>query len=108
FQCIYDRYKKLAQSFVEQNWEVTFIATNELANVIRADGWQCVSPSDFNIDYDDTQWFERWKLVLNGQVDPQHNHFIEKSISMINPQIVFCWNYDGLLKSYCKANKITV
>lgn len=108
FQCIYDRYKKLAQSFVEQNWEVTFIATNELANVIRTDGWQCVSPSDFNIDYDDTQWFERWKLVLNGQVDPQHNHFIENSISMINPQIVFCWNYDGLLKSYCKANKITV
>ncbi|MCS2161496.1 methyltransferase domain-containing protein [Scandinavium sp. H11S7] len=108
FQCIYDRYKKLAESFVEQNWDVAFIATNELANIIRADGWTCVSPSDYNIAYDDSQWFERWKRVLNGKTDQQHSGFIAQALNELTPEMVFCWNYDGLLKAYCNGNNITV
>lgn len=108
FQCIYDRYKKLAASFVEQDWDVTFIATNELSSIIKADGWNCISPSDYNSAYDDGVWFERWKRVLNGQDDLQHSDFLKQSLDAINPQMVFCWNYDGLLKTFCRENNITV
>ena len=108
FQCIYDRYKKLAESFVEQDWDVSFIATNELATVIRADGWKCVSPSDYNTSYEDSQWFERWKHILNGEADQVHSDFIDQAITKLSPQMVFCWNYDGLLKKYCHDNNITI
>ncbi|HBT3176109.1 capsular polysaccharide export protein, LipB/KpsS family [Klebsiella aerogenes] len=107
FQCIYDRYKKLAESFVDQNWDVAFIATNELKDVICADGWKCLSPSDYSLSYDENEWFERWKRVLNGQEDSLHSAFIEKSLTDLTPQMVFCWNYDGLLKSFCRENNIT-
>lgn len=108
FQCIYDRYKKLAMSFVEQEWNVEFIATNELANVIRADGWNCTCPCDYDIEYDENIWFERWKRILHGKNDELHSAFLKKSISSMTPQIVFCWNYDGLLKSFCCDNHITI
>jgi acetyltransferase-like isoleucine patch superfamily enzyme/ubiquinone/menaquinone biosynthesis C-methylase UbiE len=108
FQCIYDRYKKLAASFVEQDWTVAFIATNELAEIIRADGWKCISPADYNIAYDDKDWFERWKRVLNSEDDQQHIDFITQSIHDITPQMVFCWNFDGLLKSFCHEKNISV
>lgn len=108
FQGIFDRYKKLAASFVEQNWAVVFIATNELACVIRDDGWKCISPADYNIVYENNQWLERWKRVLNGEDDQLHSDFISQAIDNITPQMVFCWNYDGLLKSFCCGNNISV
>lgn len=108
FQCIYERYKKLASSFAEQEWEITFIATNELAEIINADGWNCVSPNDYNIIYNEKEWFERWKRILNGAPDQQHYAFVNQSLSDIAPKIIFCWNYDGLLKAFCQDHNLTV
>jgi acetyltransferase-like isoleucine patch superfamily enzyme len=108
FQCIYDRYKKLANSFTEQDWDVAFISTNELASVIREDGWKCISPADFNTDYDNNAWFDRWKGVLNGSEDVLHSKFISQSLEHLSPQMIFCWNYDGLLKKHCLSNNISV
>ena len=108
FKCIYDRYKMLAESFVELDWDISFISTDELASAIRSDGWKCVSPSDYNISYDDNIWFERWKRVLNGEADQQHSSFIEQALGELSPKMVFCWNYDGLLKSFCRNKNVKV
>ncbi|CAK9884440.1 MAG: Putative acetyltransferase [Candidatus Erwinia impunctatus] len=108
FQCIHDRYKKLALSFQDLEWDIVFIATNELSKIIRADGWHCVSPVDFNFEYDSSKWMERWKGVLNDQEDKKHLTFIEKAFGNNIPKLTFCWNYDGVLKKFCKENKISI
>lgn len=108
FECIYDRYKILAQSFVEQNWAVVFVSTNELGKKIALDGWETVTPSEFNIQYDDNEWFSRWKKILNNENDSQHEKFLDSMISAVNPEMIFCWNYDGLLKKHCLKQKVSV
>ncbi|WP_313108233.1 methyltransferase domain-containing protein [Atlantibacter sp.] len=108
FQCIYDRYKILAKSFVDKNWDVVFVSTNELGNIIALDGWNTVTPSNYDIYYDDNEWFSRWKKILNNENDSQHEEFLDSMISEINPEIIFCWNYDGLLKKHCQEQQISV
>ncbi|OEE68105.1 galactoside O-acetyltransferase [Enterovibrio norvegicus FF-33] len=108
FECIYDRYKKLAESFRHQDWDVVFISTNELAQKISKDGWSTISPSTYNVDYDNATWFQRWKRILNSESDELHEQFLSNMLSDQLPEIVFCWNFDGLLKQQCYTNKISI
>lgn len=108
FECIFDRYRKLAASFKQQNWDVTFVATNELAIVIKKAGWPAISPSDFGLNYDEVPWFVRWQKVLKSEPDECHVQFLAKMLDSTNPELVFCWNFDGLLKQSCKQKGVSV
>lgn len=108
FECIFEQYQKLAISFRQQDWDVTFTATNELAKLIKDAGWPAVSPSDFDLSYDDLPWFDRWKKVLNSENEECHEQFLQSMLDSVNPEIVFCWNFDGLLKRHCEYKNISV
>jgi len=108
FKCIFERYKKLAASFQQQDWDVTFVATNELACVIKDAGWPAVSPFDFGLSYDHVPWFDRWQRVLKSERDEYHEQFLMRMLDSTSPEIVFCWNFDGLLKQYCEHNGVAV
>lgn len=108
FECIFDRYRKLAASFKQQNWDVTFVATNELAIVIKEAGWPAISPSDFGLNYNEVPWFVRWQKVLNSEPDECHEQFLARMLDSTNPELVFCWNFDGLLKQSCKQKGVSV
>lgn len=108
FECIYERYKILASSFTEHDWDVVFIATDDLSEKISQDGWKVHSPSQYNVEYDDSIWFERWKRVLNSETDELHSYFISQVLKNESPEMVFCWNFDGLLKQECNKQRINV
>ncbi|EJX7572129.1 methyltransferase domain-containing protein [Vibrio cholerae] len=108
FECIFDRYKKLAASFKQQDWDISFVATNELSTVIKDAGWNAVSPSDFSLSYDNAPWFERWQRVLKSERDECHEQFLVRMLDSTNPEIVFCWNFDGLLKQMCGLKGVAV
>lgn len=108
FECIFERYKKLAASFKQQDWDVTFVATNELASVIKDVGWSAVSPSDFGLSYDSVPWFDRWQKVLKSEHDECHEQFLMRMLDSTNPEMVFCWNFDGLLKQSCDRKGVSV
>lgn len=108
FKCIFERYKKLATSFKQQDWDVTFAATNELSQAIKDEGWFAVSPADFDLNYDNSLWFDRWQRVLKSERDELHEQFLMRMLDSTNPEIVFCWNFDGLLKQSCENKGIGV
>lgn len=108
FECIYERYKVLATSFIQHDWDVIFIATDELSKKISQDGWKVLSPSLYNVEYDNSLWFERWKRILNSENDEVHSYFIRSVLKNESPEMVFCWNFDGLLKQECKEQHINV
>lgn len=108
FECIFERYRKLAASFKQQDWDVTFVATDELSKVIKESGWFAVSPSDVGQGYDSTPWLERWQRVLNTEHDECHEQFLEKMLNETSPEMVFCWNFDGLLKQSCEKQNVPV
>ena len=106
FECIYEKYKILAASFAAQDWNVVFVATTELAKKISNDGWYTISPQAYNISYDDGIWFERWKGILLTQYDEIHSSFVTNILEDTNPEIVFCWNFDGILKDACRKKGV--
>ncbi|ADO47915.1 DapH/DapD/GlmU-related protein [[Enterobacter] lignolyticus] len=106
FECIYEKYRILAASFAAQDWNIVFVATDELAKKISNDGWFTISPQAYNISYDDGIWFERWKRTLLTQYDEMHSLFVTNILEDINPEIVFCWNFDGILKNICSEKAI--
>lgn len=108
FECIFERYKKLATSFKQQDWDVTFVATTELSRVIKDEGWSALSPSDFGLSYDNIPWFDRWQRVLKSEPDECHEQFLVRMLDSTSPEIVFCWNFDGLLKQSCENKSVAV
>lgn len=108
FACIFDRYIELAKSYEALGWRCVFAGTDQLAEALRdrAD-WR--SPGKLGVDYPQGgDWMEPWKAILAGQPLPFHQAYLEKLMDDVNPDIVYCWNFDGLLREVCNARSVTL
>ncbi|NSX04484.1 glycosyltransferase [Cupriavidus gilardii] len=108
FNCIFDRYIELAKSYEALGWRCVFAGTDELAQALRerAD-WR--SPARLEVDYPQgSDWMSAWKAILLGQPLPFHQAYLERLLEDVKPDIVYCWNYDGLLRDVCNSRAITL
>lgn len=109
FSSIVDVYLPLAKKFADDGWECVFVGSNELKKEYPAFSHTWISPDSYNCDYPDAQhtdWLNDWKCLLNKEPLGFHDRFVETLIDNVDPDLVFCWNYDGSLETVCAAKGV--
>lgn len=108
FDCIFERYVQLARSYEALGWRCVFAGTDELAGKLREHAdWR--SPRSFGLAYpQDDAWMDAWRAILAGQPLPFHQTYLERLLDDVKPDIVYCWNFDGLLREVCNARSVTL
>ncbi|WP_339502571.1 glycosyltransferase [Pseudomonas silesiensis] len=109
FSSIVDVYRPLAKKFADDGWECIFVGSNELKNEYPVFSHTWLSPASFDCDYPDAQnpnWLKDWKCLLNKEPLAFHDRFVGRVIDNVDPDLVFCWNYDGSLETVCAAKGI--
>src|SRR5690606_14181927 len=65
-----------------------------------------ISPSSYNLDYPqagNSEWMSDWKCLLEQQPLDFHDRFVASLLDNVEPDLMFCWNYDGSLDTACSA-----
>lgn len=109
FSSIVDVYLPLANKFSDEGWECVFVGSNELRNEYAEFKHTWVSPASYGCDYPETgssDWLGDWTCLLNKQPLSFHDQFVASLIDNVDPDLVFCWNYDGSLETECVARGI--
>ncbi|WP_434341239.1 glycosyltransferase [Motilimonas cestriensis] len=105
FSSIIDVYQPLIDNFSNMGWRCIVVGSNELMKEYIDPPFEKVCPNTFDVDYPDWRdgdWIERWKMLLKGENLAYHSDFLKKITQECNPSLLFCWNYDGVLKKYCE------
>lgn len=106
FSSIVDVYLPLADTFAKKGWECIFVGSNELKEEYPDFKYSWISPSSYNSDYPQAgnpHWMRDWKCLLEKQPLDYHDQFVGSLLDDVNPDLVFCWNYDGSLDTACAA-----
>ena len=109
FSSIVDLYFPLADKFSRDGWECIFVGSDQLKNEYPDFRHRWVSPKEFDCVYPNTQadrWLADWNKILRSEALRFHDDFIQDFLSNINPDLVFCWNYDGRLEEACLSRNI--
>jgi len=109
FSSIVDVYLPLANKFSDEGWECIFVGSDELKAQYPDFRHAWISPSSYGCEYPvsgNAQWLEDWRCLLNKQPLKFHDHFVTALIDNVDPDLVFCWNYDGRLETVCAANDV--
>jgi GT2 family glycosyltransferase/acetyltransferase-like isoleucine patch superfamily enzyme len=109
FSSIVDVYLPLANKFADEGWECVFVGSNELKNEYPDFKHAWISPGSYDCDYPEVgnpDWLSDWKCLLNKQPLAFHDQFVASLIDDVEPDLVFCWNYDGSLETACVAKDI--
>lgn len=109
FSSIVDLYLPLANKFASDGWDCIFVGSNELKNQYDTFAHQWVSPATLSCIYPedpDTDWLSDWKAILRSKSVSYHDDFVQRMVSEVNPDLVFCWNYDGSLDRVCSSETI--
>lgn len=109
FSSIVDVYLPLANKFADEGWECFFVGSNELKNEYPDFKHTWISPASYDCDYPEVgnpDWLSDWKCLLNKQPLAFHDQFVASLIDNVDPDLVFCWNYDGSLQTSCVAKDI--
>ncbi|MGF6319121.1 glycosyltransferase [Pseudomonas frederiksbergensis] len=109
FSSIVDVYLPLANKFASEGWECIFVGSDELKNEYGVFAHQWVSPATFSCVYPngpDVDWLGDWTAILKKEAVPYHDDFVRRMVSELDPDLVFCWNYDGSLDRICSSHTI--
>lgn len=109
FSSIVDLYLPLANNFSRDGWECVFVGSDQLRDEYPNFGYKWVTPESFSCIYPDGEekgWIDDWTKILNREDLPYHDEFVQKFLTEIGPDLIFCWNYDGALDLACGARKI--
>lgn len=109
FSSIVDLYLPLADKFASEGWECIFVGSDELKNEYGVFDYQWVSPTTLSCVYPDgsrSDWLADWTAILNKEALPYHDKFVRRLVSELDPDLVFCWNYDGTLDTTCSSHHI--
>lgn len=106
FSSIVDIYLPLADTFAAKGWECVFVGSNELNEQYPDFKYDWISPSSYNLDYPragNAEWMSDWKCLLEQQPLDFHDQFVASLLDNVEPDLVFCWNYDGSLDTACST-----
>ena len=109
FSSIVDVYLPLADKFASDGWECIFVGSDALKNEYGAFAYQWVSPATYSSVYPngpDFDWLSDWTAILKKEAVPYHDDFVQRLVSELDPDLVFCWNYDGSLDRICSSHTI--
>lgn len=108
FSCIVDHYEPLAKSFEHLGWVSHFCGSTELAAHRGNNGFNWHSPNSSDASYRSSNWLEYWKVILLGEELDFHAQYLQKMIEDVQPDLIFCWNFDNILKRICESKKIPI
>lgn len=111
FSSIVDVYKPLMEKFSAMGWRCILVGTDQLVEEYPDFPFESVSPKTYGMSYQDNvseDWLDDWTKILTGKELPYHNSFLEKLMSDVDPSLVFCWNYDGILKGICEGLSLPI
>jgi GT2 family glycosyltransferase/acetyltransferase-like isoleucine patch superfamily enzyme len=109
FSSIVDLYMPLADKFSRDGWECVFVGSDQLKNEYPGFRHRWVSPEEFDCSYPDARvdnWLADWTRILRRETLGFHDDFIQGFLNDIDPDLVFCWNYDGRLEEACVSRGI--
>jgi GT2 family glycosyltransferase/acetyltransferase-like isoleucine patch superfamily enzyme len=109
FSSIVDVYLPLANKFADEGWECVFVGSDELRDEYPEFRHSWISPAAYGADYAQSShpdWIADWKCLLNKQPLAFHDRFVASLIEQVEPDLVFCWNYDGSLETACQARNV--
>lgn len=107
FSSIVDVYIPLVRAFQRMGWKCIFVGTDELS--LEYNEFEWITPKSFDANYptwESHNWLESWKKILTSKNLSFHNEFLDQMLLKASPSLVFCWNFDGLLKQ--KMAKLNV
>lgn len=109
FSSIVDVYLPLANKFADEGWECIFVGSDELKAEYPDFRHAWISPGIYNCDYSQSahpDWLNDWKCLLNKEPLAFHDQFVGLLVDNVEPDLVFCWNYDGSLETACAAKDV--
>ncbi|EJM31977.1 glycosyltransferase [Pseudomonas sp. GM25] len=109
FSSIVDVYLPLANKFADEGWECVFVGSDELKAEYPDFRHTWISPATYESDYSQSSrqdWLSDWKCLLNKQPLAFHDCFVASLVEQVEPDLVFCWNYDGSLETACQTRNI--
>ncbi|MDO9148510.1 MAG: glycosyltransferase [Hydrogenophaga sp.] len=108
FSCIVDRYEPLAKSFENLGWTSHFCGSDELVAACGNNGFRWHGPAGADVRYPTDNWLAHWRSILLGEELSFHARYLERMLDEVQADIVFCWNFDGVLKKICEKREIVV
>jgi len=107
FEWIFLKYRDLAVGLSRKSVHSKFLLDDALKLEYQKDNTHLLSPADFGISFDRTDWPVFWADILSDPHSVEKEQLLEAVWDKFNFEVVFCWNYDATLDRFCKDRAIT-
>ena len=109
FEWIYPKYLSLGAHFKQLGFSVSFVMNDTMkAKHARIKYFEYISPSDFSVEFAETDWLKGWREVLVNEDRPGASRFLNNIFDKIQPDVVFVWNFDAALKKICGERGVSL